>query len=462
MQLELRTHTKKGVKWLLDHDRAALFADMGLGKTSMVLLAGAHKIRNGEIRGMLVIAPLRVAVLQWPNEVAKWSRFRWMRVADLRTKQGVTDFKNGNAEIYTLNFEMIPKFCDEVLPDMNPEDYPVDCLVIDELSKAKNPSSKRIKVLRKFLDHFPFRWGLTGTPMPNGHMDLFAQIRLLDDGALFGKYITHFQKNFLKKENPYSQYSNWIIASDDSRRVLERKLSTIALTLRASDYLRIPPTKVIDYEVSMNSSAQKHYKTFKKDLFLLLQKGGEDFKSIAPIAGVLVRKLCQVTSGAVYGSEENKGEYIELHDAKLKAIEAIRKEHPGEPILVATQFKHEQERILKYFGKSAEVFRSESIDRWNRKEIPILVAHPQSISHGLNLQDGGRITIWTSLTYSREDYDQLNARLARTGQTQETYIYRIIIPGTVDDAIVETLRSKGENQQSLKNTLSNLTRLDRK
>jgi SNF2 family DNA or RNA helicase len=443
-------HQSLAIDWLKEREEAALFAGMGLGKTASVLSAFDYLSTTGAIKGLLVIAPLRVATLTWPNEIEKWQEFSWMKVANLRTKEGQNAFENGTADIYLLNYEQIPNFCKRHLKGKRVHQVPVNAVVWDELSRAKNHSAKRINLFRHYRRFFKFHWGLTGTPHPNGLLDIFAQIRLLDDGKRLGKAFTLFRDTYFKVSNPYSDFPKFEPLKH-SNDVILKKVSGLALTLRTEDWLDIPPTRFEDIEVSLPKDAAKTYKELQKEFLAEIE--GKEITAVN--AGVQVMKLLQVTSGAVYDDEKR---VVPIHQKKIEALRKLKKQL-GEPLLVATHFRHEQDRIKAAFPE-AEKFGQDTLPRWRSGKIPILVADPRSIGHGVDgLQDGGRVAVWFTPPYSRELWDQFNARLARTGQQHETLIYRLLCPGTIDDAAAEALREKGLGQSAFLLAIRNLQKL---
>lgn len=451
------------IPFLTERNIAALFAGMGLGKSSSVLAALHWLFSDGACKGALIVAPLRVSVLTWPHEVQKWIQFHKWRVYSLRTKEGRKAWAEGRGEIYTINYESLPKVCAELLAGKKASELPVDTVIFDELSNAKSHSSKRINTFRKYSLKFQRRWGLTGTPTPNGLLDVFSQIRLLDNGDRLGKSYTHFKQAFFEPVNPFSEYPKFKIR-EGCQEVIERKISDMVLTLRSEDWLNIPPTTVEDVSVSLPAEAKKTYKRLEKELLVEL---AEDFEVAAVNAAVLAGKLLQITGGAVYDTplpgEDGKPrprKMETIHTAKVDALRKLYEREGLKPLLVAVQYKHETKRILEAIPE-AEAWTEESLERWNRGEIPFLVAHPKSIGHGLNLQGGGSRVVWFTLSWSRELYDQMNARLARTGQTEETKIFRLIVQGTIDDAVAEALHGKGEGQSDFLATLKNLQELAR-
>ncbi|MDB9741472.1 DEAD/DEAH box helicase [Akkermansiaceae bacterium] len=454
-------HQHLAVDHLRNNDIALLFAGMGLGKTAATLEAFSRRFIDCDSRGLLIVAPLRVAVFTWPDEVQKWSNFSWMRVANLRTKAGLQAWKDGSAQIYCINYESLPKFARENIEKVNATDLPVDAIMFDEIDTAKNPGSKRINYFRRVgIKKFKIRQGMTGTPVPNSHLDLFAQVRLLDQGERFGGQFGHFQRQYFEVENIHADNPKYVLR-EGSKGLIEDKISDITLTLLSKDWLKIPPVTVTDIEVKLPSEARKIYDKLQKKLIFLLASGD---KLKAVNLAVLAGKLLQITGGACYKTDEfdEPTKEIELlHTAKIEALRKLHNEQENEPMLIACQYRHEIQRIKDELG--AVEFSDEVLRKWNKGEVPLMVAHPRSIGHGLNLQDGGSRVVWFSLSYSRASYDQFNARLARTGQTHETQIFRLIISGTIDDAVAGVLESKGENQSNFLDTLVNIQRLhDRK
>jgi SNF2 family DNA or RNA helicase len=427
---------------------------MGLGKTSITLDALNNLFFDGAIRGALIIAPLRVSVLTWPHEIRKWEQFRWMKVALLRTKEGVQAWKDGSADIYLLNYERIPQFLKECVHGRRKTRMPAQVVVWDELSKAKSQSSKRINLFRHYRDRFTYHWGLTGTPRPNGHLDLFAQLRLLDDGKTLGKGFGNYRDAYFKPENPHSDHPKFILLPGAKEKI-DQKISKTCLVLRSEDWVQMPTVHREEVEVSLPSGARRVYSELEKEFFTEISDG---FEVEAPTIAAKMQKLLQVTSGAIYNEEK---EVAHVHDAKLIALRKLSREI-GEPLLVATAFKHEVSRILKFIPE-AETFSHDSLDRWEKGEIRMLVAHPAQIGHGVDrLQHGGRHIVWFTPTWSFELYDQFNARLIRMGQERETVIHHLICPGSIDDAVMEALRTKEEGQSAFMAAVKNLQELKQK
>ena len=436
------------IKHLLANDRAALFVSPGKGKTVVTLTAIDELATVGQFKAALIVAPLRVCSITWPAQVARWSHTSWLKVVNLRTSEGMQAWHDGTADIYLINSELLPNRLPLMFPKRKRFVCPVDTLVIDELSLAKNPQSKRFKALHKHLTDIPRRWGLTGTPIPNNYLDLFMQVKMLDDGRRLGKTFTGYRDDYFYPAD-YMGYTYKLLAG--SKEQINRRLSDLALVM-VGDPTDLPSSSIIDVPAVLPPAARKQYKTLEKEMLAEIDDG----EITAPSAGVLVNKLLQMTSGAVY-DEDRK--VLPVHDAKLEALRTLLDNHKGEPVLVLTAFKHESARVLAAIPE-ARMFDELLLREWQDGRIPVWVADPRSLSHGIDgLQKSCRIAIWCSLTYSNETYTQTNARLIRTGQTAETIIYRIIAPGTIDDAVAEALRDKSDTQTGMLHAVRALQRM---
>ena len=435
---------------LREHNEAALFMGCGLGKTAVVLHTLQELKQAKASKGALVVAPLRVCNLTWPAEARKWDGVRGLRVANLRTSEGRQALNDQAADVYLINYDQLQQFREQYLSGRR--ELAFDTVVWDELTRAKNYKSKRVNAVRPyFRKHCTRHWGLTGTPTPNGLLDLFAQVRLLDGGKRLGPAYSGYRECYFEPTD-YNEY-NWVPKAGSRERIYKR-IGDFALTLKSSDWLDIPDIFPEDVELTLAPEARGLYDEMERELLLLLNN--ED-AIVATNAAVLVNKLLQVTSGAAYSTE---GKWHPLHDGKLKALAKLVKSLGERPLLVAYQYQHELARILAQHPEAvafnsarSEAEQLDLIDRWNAGKIPMLVSHPKSMAHGLNMQDGGSVVIWYTLPWSREDYDQFNARVARRGQDEITEIYRLITRNTVEDAVAETLRSKDEEQTTLLDAL---------
>jgi superfamily II DNA or RNA helicase len=439
------------VEHLLANDRAALFVSPGKGKTVVTLTALDVLATCGQLKGALIVAPLRVCSITWPAQVARWSHTSWMRVVNLRTAEGLQAWLDGSADIYLINSELLPNRLPLMFPKKKTFVCPVDTLVIDELSLAKNPQSKRFKALHKHLGAITRRWGLTGTPIPNNYLDLWMQVRMLDDGKRLGKTFSGYKDEHFYPAD-YMGYTFKLVTG--AKQQIDRRLSDLALVMVGNPN-DLPSSSIIDIPATMPPAARRQYKTLEKEMLAEIADG----EITAPSAGVLVNKLLQLTSGAVYDEDRN---VLPVHDAKLDALRTLLDKHRGEPVLILTAFKHESARIIAAIPE-ARMFDEMLLGEWQDGRIPVWVADPRSLSHGIDgLQKSCRIAIWCSLTYSHETYVQTNARLIRTGQTAETIIYRIIAPGTIDDAVAEALRDKSDTQTGMLHAVRALQRMTNK
>lgn len=437
---------------LLESKDALLFVGMGIGKSAACLDALDTLFSEASAYGALVVAPLRVANLTWPMEVRGWDEFNWMRVANLRTEQGQRAFLNGQAHIYTINYEGLNTLV-KLVETRGRKPLPFDVVIFDELTRAKNPSSKRINHYRRQVPRVDRQWGLTGTPAPNSTMDLFAQVRLVDGGVRLGRNYNEFLKTyFFAPSRPYAPWE----AKANTVTTIENKISDITVTLKSSDWLDIPNTCYEDVDIHFTPELQKQYHKLENELVIQLNK--EKVLNVAS-AAALVTKLLQFTSGHIY--DEERGVH-HVHHLKFDALAKIAKKE-DQPLFVASIFKHEQDRIrhlfpqAKFFGDAKTPHAQEALlNEWNAGKVPMLVSHPASVGHGLNFQHGGSVIVWMTLTYSREYYEQMIARLARRGQKNVTKVYRLIVSGTVDDAVAEALANKAENEQRLISALQML------
>lgn len=420
------------------------YIGMGIGKSAACLQVIAELLLSAEITGVLIVAPLRVANLTWPMECQQWDQFRWMKIVSLRTDVGQRAFLNGTAHIYTINYESLHLLVS--LVERRRGTIPHQLVIFDELTRTKNPSSKRINLYRRKVPRPERSVGLTGTPVPNSWLDIFAQVRLIDDGQRLGTNYTQFKKTyFYGSEHSFAPWK----PKQGTSEALEKKISDITVTLKSSDWLDIPDTVVEDVDIHFTPELKARYETLERELVIELR---ENHTLNVANAASLVTKLLQFTSGHMYDEERT---VHPIHNLKFDALKRIVK-HEKQPLLVATIFQHEQQRIREQFhqahffndAKTPEA-QTRLLKEWNAGKIPMLVAHPASIGHGLNLQHGSSAILWISLTYSRELYEQMIARLARRGQEKVVKVYRLMVPGTVDDAVAEALRAKADNEARL-------------
>ena len=382
-----------------------------------------------------MIAPLRVAQTTWTGEVGKWEHLRYLRLS--RVLGSVSERQKAlqsDADIYIINRENV-----EWLVKNYPFDF--DMVVVDELSSFKSHQSKRFRALRKVRPKVQRIVGLTGTPAPNGLMDLWAEINLLDMGERLGRYITHYRDEYFKpdKRNGAIVYSYKPLADAEER--IYGKISDICVSMKAADYLEMPERVDNIVEVGMSDKETAMYKRLEREMLLPFADGDID----AVNAASLSNKLLQLANGAVY--DEN-GNVKKIHSRKLDALEDLIEAANGKPVLVYYSYKHDRDRISERFN-AREIKDDKDISEWNAGKIQLAIAHPASCGHGLNLQSGGSTIVWFGLTWSLELYQQANARLYRQGQKNTVVVHHIITKGTVDEKVMTALKNKDIGQASL-------------
>lgn len=436
-------------KFLDTHPDAFLLMGMGLGKTATVLNFIQEQVAYGFSKGALIVAPLRVCNLTWPAELQKFDHTRDLKMVSLRTEAGQRAFMRGSADVYVLNWESLPLLAK--LMAKKRSGAPYDIAVFDESTKGKSNDSKRAAIYHKYCPRVDRHIAMTGTPAPNSELDLWGQMRFVDGGRRLSPSFSHFQQTFFEKP-PYSY--RWNIKEGAAERI-QARISDVTLTLKSSDWLDLPDAVVEDIDVTLPAGTMKQYREFEKELVAEIAGG----TVTAVNAAALVTKLLQFTSGAVYDEDR---ETRSVHDAKVSALRDLDKKL-GRPLLVAYAYQHEEARLRQAFPKAEFMCDAKTaaaqvalMDRWNRGKIRMLCAHPRSMSHGLNMQDGGSTAVWYTLTYSKEDYEQFIGRLFRRGQKNPVEVYRLMVPGSVDWAVAESLRGKRDREQGLLAALQNL------
>jgi len=366
----------------------------------------------------------------------------------LPTRTGTPDAKR-ITDIYVINRENIPWLVETCAAEKT---WPFDMIVIDELSSFKNPKAERFKALRRVTGLSRRVVGLTGTPSPNGLIDLWSQIYLLDRGERFGKYITRYREAYFRPGKTNGQVVfTWEPVKGAPEAIYE-KLSDLCLSMTAEQYLKMPDRFDVEYPVELNSGGKQAYERLERDFVLPLLND----TITAQNAAVLTGKLLQLANGAIY---DEGGNYYKIHDAKLDALEDLIEAANGQSVLVYYSFKHDADRILERFPDARLLITAEDVNDWNAGKIPLMLAHPASAGHGLNLQSGGHILIWFGLTWSLELYQQANARLFRQGQKHPVTIYHVIAKGTVDEDVLKVLTKKADRQDALIEALK--ARVDR-
>lgn len=427
---------------ILNTDKTGLFLDMGLGKTVITLTAIELLMYSYlEIDCVLIIAPLKVAEDTWSREMFKWEHLRHLKISKIlgSEKQRLTALYK-EADIYVINRENVEWLTNEL--SSFGDAWKFDMVVIDELSSFKSPRSQRFKALKKYITRSKRVVGLTGTPSPNGLIDLWSQVYLLDRGERLGKTLTAYRERFFRpdKRNATTIFSYALL--DDADKDIQKLLSDICISMTADDCLELPERIDNIIEIKMTEKEQKAYNQFERDLVIEFLEG----EVTACSRGVLTNKLLQYCNGAMYINDD---EYVNTSNSKLKALEEIIDTSNGKPVLCFYSFRHDLERIMKKFKKAVKIDNSEDIAKWNNGEIPLYLAHPASAGHGLNLQDGGCIIVWFGLTWSLELYMQGNARLHRQGQKEKVIIHHLIMKDTVEERVYRALGEKEDVQNNL-------------
>lgn len=433
-----------GQQHLLNHDAAALFLDMGLGKTVVTLTVLDLLLYDRfEAGRTLVIAPKRVAEFTWTDEAAKWDHLHHLRFSKvLGTEKQRKAALRQKADIWLINRENLPW-----LVGYYGTSWPFDTVVIDELSSFKNHDSLRFKQLKKVRPLMRRVYGLTGTPRPNGLMDLWAPLYLLDQGKRLGSTIGEYRRNFFKegKRNANVVFTYDLKDAGCEKAIYDR-ISDICVSMRAQDYLQLPERVDRIVPIHLPPATLAKYDEFEK-VQVMTMETGEDITAFNVQA--LTQKLLQFGNGAVYNGD--KSAWHEVHMEKLDMLEEIIDTAAGKPVMVFYWYKHDLERLQTRFKalKPRTLDTEKDIRDWNAGKIPLLFLHPASAGHGLNLQAGGNIIVWFSLTWSLELYQQAVARLYRQGQTQAVINHHLVAMGTMDEYVMEVLRRKEKGQDTL-------------
>ncbi len=427
---------------------------MGMGKTVAVASAVDDLLAGLNIRRVLVVAPIRVVESVWPDELTKWDHLRWLRHVLIRGNAAKRrEAMQSSAPVHLINYEMLIWLTDELKRahwKRNP--LPWDMIVFDESSKMKSPQARRFKKLKRVLPRIKRRVIMTGSPRPNSYLDVWAQIYCCDLGQRLGEVFGMFRDRWFD----YNQYTYETKLRRGADKEIQRRIKDLVLCLRVEDYLKLPPLIENVVKLQMPAKAIRQYREFEKEMFLQLQ----DTEVEAQTAATLSMKCRQLTSGAVYDAmepgEKPKGarKWTAIHDVKMRAVQDIVEEAQGEPLLIVYEFKHELARLRKQYPKAPWIGGGSkgadtAIKEWNTGKHRVMLVHPASVGHGINLQHGGHCMVWTSMTWSYELYSQMVARLHRQGQRQPVVVHMLIIPDTVDDTVREALAGKHKGQAAL-------------
>lgn len=437
MKYTPHAYQRYAAQFILDHPAAAVFLDCGLGKTVITLTAIRELLHDSfAVRRVLIIAPLRVARDTWPAEIRKWDHLSDLTyaVAVGNTAKRLAALRQ-KAEITIINRENV-----DWLVKNNTFDF--DMVVVDELSAFKSHRTRRFKALMKVRPMLSRIVGLTGTPSSNGLMDLWAEFRLLDMGKRLGRFLTHYRERYFLPDKRNAQMVFTYKPRPGAEEKIYEAIGDITISMKSGDYLRLPELVTNVVRVEMNERERRIYERLKKDMAAEIDGKEIDAMNAAALSG----KLLQMAAGAVYDGE---GQAVRLHDRKLDALEDLVESANGRPVLIAYWFRHDPERIRKRFPGARELRQEADIADWNAGKISIGLIHPASAGHGLNLQDGGSMLIWFSLTWSLELNQQTNARLWRQGQKHTVTIHYLVMKDSIDESVMAALSRKDKVQEAL-------------
>lgn len=448
MKYQPHDYQKECINFMHSRDNSGLYLDMGLGKTSIVLQAILDNMYDRlEVKRTIVIAPKRVALIAWPAELKKWDAFRNIPYTVLHGKDKLKNLLR-NRRLYIINYDGLPwllkQYQDKKLCKALPK---FDMLVLDESTFVKNTSTKRYKIIKALFGQVKKKVLLTGTPAPNSLLDLYGQINIIAPDLL-GKSFESYKNHYFFADD-WNGY-RWLLRQG-SKKLIADRIAPLVKVMKAKDYLDMKEFRLNTIECALPANVTADYKQLEKEFFVELDTGAEveAFNSAA-----LAMKLRQFTQGFVY---HEGGEVSTIHKVKIEALKELIEGANGKPILCAIQFKHEVEMIREALKKDIPAMYSGTsdkqgqinIDAWNKGELPLLLANPQSISHGLNLQDGGNLIVWFGITWSLEQYDQLIGRLHRQGQKEGVIVHHLIMKDTIDEAVMSALKDKSKGQAAL-------------
>lgn len=424
--MKLRKYQSDAILKLVTNKGFGLFLDMGLGKTIIVLKSIQNLKRIKNISRVLIIAPRRVVDFVWEQEAIKWGvNLTFMKLTGT-PKQRVKNIKN-KADIYLITPDLIKWLHDQK------EFFQV--IVVDEISMFRNTKSKRFRILMKIRKKAEYVWGLTGTPTPNGIDKIWGIIKLLDNGNRLGKYKNEFTHKYLIPEAvlPNHQIVSWKLRYGAFDEIVDR-IKDICISMK--NPLELPEFQTIILHTELSTKVQKEYKRFVKDQVIFYKNGD----LVASNPAVLVNKLQQFANGHTL---LDTGQIEVHHKNKFEVLDEVIRE-TSKPILIWYNYKADEYFIRKFFG--AEEL---NVEKWNRGEQSLALAHPQSAGHGLNLQFGGSVMLWFSPIWNLELYQQAIKRLYRHGQKEKVINYIISVKNTIDERILAALEKKSINQQAL-------------
>lgn len=453
---QLHDYQRRSADMIVNNFNCGLFLDCGMGKTVSTLTAIQELREIGFIDKVLIIAPKKVAQVTWKDEINNWEHLKGLRISVIDgTAAQRRAAMMADADIYTVSRDNVVW----LVVEHGGVKLPYDMVVIDELSSFKNYASKRFKALRRVRKFIPRVVGLTGTPAPNGLIDLWAQMFLIDEGKRLGKTVTGYRDRFFTagRRNGDIVYQ-WDLKSpaEETEQKISDLIKDICISMSAEDYLKMPDKLMYYDRVKLSDKDFKAYKTFEREQVIEFIESGETITAAS--AAALSNKLQQFANGAMYDADRK---VLQLHDEKVEKLKELVEAANGQPVLVAYSFRHDLDKIMEALKeyKPVKLEKPEQIADWNAGKINVLVTHPASAGHGLNLQKGGHIMIWYGLTWALELYQQFNARLYRQGQKKPVSIHHIIATDTVDEKIIKSLDGKDTTQRSLMDAIKEIVEL---
>ena len=453
----LHGYQQKAVNFQCTHPNSMLWLDMGLGKTVITLTSLAHLIRTSFLRGVIIVAPIRVIRLVWRQEAAKWEHTKHLKFSMVTgTKDQRTRALLRPADIYMINYENLGWLGETLQTYFVKKDKPLpfNGMVWDEISKCKNSATNRVKAVKKILDKFDWITGLTGTPASNGYKDLHGQFLVVDKGQRLGTSKTQFKTRFYRKVGPYKE-----VPYEDTEDTIKKLIGDITLEMSAEDYNPLPDLLVNNIEIEMPDNLRARYEKMEKEFFLVLDSGKEveAFNQAA-----LTNKCLQFSNGAMY-PVAGMPLWEPVHDLKLETLEDIIEDANGSPILCAYAYRSDAQRIMERFNHldpinltecKSESSLTNAMHRWKTGDCQLMIGHPASMGHGIDgLQKNGHILVWYGLNWSLDLYDQFNARVRRQGQGVPVICHRIMCQATLDQAQAMALDEKATTQAGLRNAV---------
>ena len=447
-----REYQKLIIEHIVNNPRCSVFAGMGMGKTASTLFAIKKLKSMGVVKRVLVLAPLRVAKSTWPDEAIKWGDSLGLTIQSITgTPKERTQAIKSKADVYTMNYEGV-QWLDQLAGGRY---WGFDMIVADESTRLKSlrlrGGSKRARIILSQALKAKRFVNLTGTPAPNGLIDLWGQMYFIDKGERLERSFTAFtSKYFDQKQIGASRFAVKYVPCEFTADRIHEKLADLCISIQPDDYFNIEQPIILNVPVKLDDYAWSVYDALQDDMYTELKSGIE---IDAVNAAVMTGKCLQVASGALY--TDDNGNYEVIHDAKIDALKSVIEEASGTPVLVAYQYCSDKERILKAFPEAKELTADPKVlTAWNKGEIPILLAHPQSAGHGLNLQDGGNILVFFSHSWNLEHYMQIVERIGPTRQAQSghprpVFIYNIVAVNTLDEDVIARRESKKEVQEIL-------------